>query len=48
MDLHNLSPRTKGKNEKKLAEAVNGGTTSGRGTKGQKSRADTRNKTGNS
>ncbi len=39
MDLHNLSPRTKGKNEKRIGRGGKRGTTSGRGTKGQKSRA---------
>lgn len=39
MDLHNLIPRTKTKNEKRIGRGGKRGTTSGRGTKGQKSRA---------
>ncbi len=39
MDLHNLSPKTKIKNEKRIGRGGKRGTTSGRGTKGQKSRA---------
>lgn len=39
MDLHNLKPKTKGKNEKRVGRGGKRGTTSGRGTKGQKSRS---------
>ncbi|MEK9174946.1 MAG: uL15 family ribosomal protein [Patescibacteria group bacterium] len=39
MDLHNLKPKTIGKNEKRIGRGGKRGTTSGRGTKGQKSRA---------
>lgn len=39
MDLHNLSPKTKVKNEKRIGRGGKRGTTSGRGTKGQKSRS---------
>ena len=39
MDLHNLKPKTKTKKEKRIGRGGKRGTTSGRGTKGQKSRA---------
>ncbi len=39
MDLYNLKPKTKTKNEKRIGRGGKRGTTSGRGTKGQKSRA---------
>lgn len=39
MNLHNLQPKTKSKNEKRIGRGGKRGTTSGRGTKGQKSRA---------
>ena len=39
MDLHNLRPKTETKREKRIGRGGKRGTTSGRGTKGQKSRA---------
>ena len=39
MDLHNLKPKTETKNRKRIGRGGKRGTTSGRGTKGQKSRA---------
>lgn len=39
MDLHNLQPKTKKQSEKRIGRGGKRGTTSGRGTKGQKSRA---------
>ena len=39
MDLHNLKPKTIRKNEKRIGRGGKRGTTSGRGTKGQKSRS---------
>ncbi len=39
MDLHNLKPHTKIKKNKRIGRGGKRGTTSGRGTKGQKSRA---------
>lgn len=39
MDLHNLKPNTKRRNAKRIGRGGKRGTTSGRGTKGQKSRA---------
>ena len=39
MDLHNLKPETGSKNRKRIGRGGKRGTTSGRGTKGQKSRA---------
>lgn len=42
MQLHNIKPLHKGKKAKKIARGGKRGTTSGRGTKGQKSRAGAR------
>ena len=39
MDLHQLKPKIKKKKEKRIGRGGKRGTTSGRGTKGQKSRA---------
>lgn len=38
MQLHELKPKTKNKDKKRIARGGKRGTTSGRGTKGQKSR----------